>query len=153
MASGLLSLIMLVLSSCMLTGGQNCSLSGTRLLVILVHACTVSICLMHFSCFIFTRTFMHAVTQFHFRNVKILSAESVGGTTPGVRVTWNTTIQPECVAAMRVEFRTISRGPVVATSTTTNTSQTEVIQTSTSRTTHATLSLWRRLLEDTGGRA
>ena len=74
---------------------------------------------------------MHAVLDFHFRNVKILSAESVGGSTPGVRVTWNTTVPPECVASVRVEFRTSSRmnGPVVATYTTTNTSQTEIIQT------------------------
>ena len=75
---------------------------------------------------------MHAVTQFNFRNVKVLSAESVGGTTPGVRVTWNTTVPPECVASVTVEFRlTSSRGPgpVVANYTTTNTSQTEAIQT------------------------
>ena len=72
--------------------------------------------------------FMHAVTQFHFRNVNTVSAESVGGSTPGVRVTWNTTVPPECVASVMVEFRPSSRGPVVATYTTTNTSQTEVIQ-------------------------
>ena len=71
---------------------------------------------------------MHAVTQFHFHTVTV-SAESVGGSTPGVRVTWNTTLPPECVTSVRVEFRTSSRGPVVATYTTTNTSQTEVIQT------------------------
>ena len=81
------------------------------------------------SCFVFTSTFMHAVTRFHFRNVKILSAESVSGSSPGVRVTWNTTVPPECVASVRVEFRTYSCGPVVATYTTTNTSQTDVIQT------------------------
>ena len=73
--------------------------------------------------------YMPAVTQFHFHNVKILSAESVGGSTPGVRVTWNTTIPPECVASVTVEFRTSSYSPVVATYTTTNTSQTVVIQT------------------------
>ena len=44
-------------------------------------------------------------------------------------MTWNTTVPPECVASVRVEFRTSSRSPVVATYTTTNTSQTEVIQT------------------------
>ena len=73
---------------------------------------------------------MHAVTQFHFFTVTV-SAESVGGTTPGARVTWNTTIPPECVAAVRVEFRTSSHilAPVVASNTTANTSQTEVIQT------------------------
>ena len=57
------------------------------------------------------------------------SAESLGGSTPGVRVTWSTTIPPECVASVMVEFRTSSRGPVVSNYTTTNTSQTEVIQT------------------------
>ena len=72
---------------------------------------------------------MHAVTDFDFRNVKTLSVDSVGGSTPGVRVTWNTTLPPECVAAVRVEFRTDSRGPIVATYNTTNTSQTVVIQT------------------------
>ena len=71
---------------------------------------------------------MPAVTQFLFSTV-ILSAESVGGSTPGVRVTWSTTVPPDCVTSVRVEFRTSSRGPVVAIYTTTNTSQTEVIQT------------------------
>ena len=71
---------------------------------------------------------MHAVTQFHLRTVTA-RAESVGGSTPCVRVTWNTTVPPECMTSMRVEFRTSSPGPVVATYTTTNTSQTEVVQT------------------------
>ena len=70
----------------------------------------------------------HAGAQFLLSTVT-LSAESVGGSTPGVRVTWSTTVPPECVASVRVEFRTSSRGPVVVTYTTTNTSQTEVIQT------------------------
>ena len=77
---------------------------------------------------LFTSNFIHAVTQLHFYTVNV-SAESVGGSTPGVRVTWNTTVPPECVTSVRVEFRTSSPGPVVATYTTTNTSQTEVIQT------------------------
>ena len=52
-----------------------------------------------------------------------------GFSTPAARVTWNTTVPPECVASVRVDFRTSSNmGPVVATNTTTNTSQTEVIQ-------------------------
>ena len=52
------------------------------------------------------------------------------GLTPAARVTWSTTVPPECVASARVEFRTGSQsGPVVATNTTTNTSQTEFIQT------------------------
>ena len=71
---------------------------------------------------------INAVTQFHFSTVTV-SAESVGNSTPGVRVTWNTTTPPECVTSVRVEFRTSSRGPVVASNTTTNTSQTVVIQT------------------------
>ena len=71
---------------------------------------------------------MHAVTQFYFFDVTV-SAESVGGSTPSARVTWNTTVPPGCVASVRVEFRTSSPGPVVASNTTTNTSQTEVIQT------------------------
>ena len=70
----------------------------------------------------------HVVVQFHSSTVNV-SAESVDGSTPGVRVTWNTTLPAECVTSVRVEFRTISRGPIVATYTTTNTSQTEVIQT------------------------
>ena len=73
---------------------------------------------------------IHAGVQFHNRDVTV-SAESVGGPTPGVRVTWNTTVPPECVASVRVEFRT-SRNildTAVASNTTTNTSQTEVIQT------------------------
>ena len=71
---------------------------------------------------------MHAVNQFHFHTVTV-GAESVGGSTPGARVTWSTTVPPECVTSVRVEFRTSSPGPVVATYTTTNTSQTEIIQT------------------------
>ena len=71
---------------------------------------------------------MHAVTQFHFFDVTV-SAESVGGSTPGVRVTWRTTVPPECVTYVTVEFRTSNLGPVVASSTTTNASQTEIIQT------------------------
>ena len=57
------------------------------------------------------------------------SAESVDGPTPAARVTWNTTIPPECVASVRVEFRTRSTGPVVATYTTDDTSGTAVVQT------------------------
>ena len=72
---------------------------------------------------------MHAVTQFHSSTIT-LSAESVGGSTPGARVTWSTTVPPDCVTSVRVEFRTSNlAGPVVATYTTTNTSQTEIIQT------------------------
>ena len=55
--------------------------------------------------------------------------ESMNSSTRGARVTWRTTIPPECVASVSVEFRTSSRGPVVATNSTTNRSQTELIQT------------------------
>ena len=71
---------------------------------------------------------MHAVIQFHFHNLTV-SAESVGGSSPGVRVTWNTTVPPQCVTSVRVEFKTSTPGTVVANYTTTNTSQTKVIQT------------------------
>ena len=71
---------------------------------------------------------MHTAAQLSLI-LSTVSAESVGGTTPGVRVTWKTTTPPECVTSVRVEFRNESYGPVVATYTATNTSQTEVIQT------------------------
>ena len=53
----------------------------------------------------------------------------MGDSTPGVKVTWKTTVPSECVKPVRVEFRTNSYDPIVATYTTTNTSQTEIIQT------------------------
>ena len=59
-----------------------------------------------------------------------MNAESVDGISPGARVTWSTTVPRECVASLRVDFRTQSHfGALVATYNTTNTSQTEVIQT------------------------
>ena len=72
---------------------------------------------------------MHAAVQFSLSTVTTVSAESVDGSTPAARVTWNTTAPPQCVASVRVEFRTSIRGPLVATYTTTNISETEVIQT------------------------
>ena len=69
-----------------------------------------------------------AAAQFSSSTVTV-SAESVDGLTPAVRVTWSTTASPECVASVRVNFRTSSPGPIVATNITTNTSQTEFIQT------------------------
>ena len=66
-----------------------------------------------------------AAFQFTLSTV-FMSADSVNGS---VRVTWSTTAPSECVASVRVEFRTNIRGPVVANYTTTNTSVTEVIQT------------------------
>ena len=71
---------------------------------------------------------MHTVVQFVLSAVTV-SAESVDGPTPAARVTWNTTVPPQCVASVRVDFRTQRMGPVVAVNTTTNISQTEVIQT------------------------
>ena len=72
---------------------------------------------------------MHAVTEFH-KFILTASAESVAGSTPGARVTWNTTVPLECVTSVRVEFKLSSPGPIVANYTTTNiSSQTLVIQT------------------------
>ena len=120
MVGGLPSLVVLVLNSCMLVGGQNCSLTtGIPIWLYSLPQMYAVIAILNF---------IYAVTQFHFSTVTV-SAESVGGSIPGVRVTWNTTVPPECVTSIRVEFRTNSRGPVVANYTTTNTSQTEVIQT------------------------
>jgi len=68
---------------------------------------------------------IHTGAQFTLDNV-IARAENVDGPTPTVRVTWNTTVPLECVASVMVEFRTQSS---VVTNTTTNTLQTEVIQT------------------------
>ena len=58
-----------------------------------------------------------------------VSSKSVDGSTPGARVTWSTTVPPECVASVTVEFRTSISGSVVRSYTTTNTSQTQVIVT------------------------
>ena len=58
-----------------------------------------------------------------------LGTESMNSSTYGARVTWRTTVPPECVTSVSVEFRTSSHGPVVATYSTTNRSQTELIQT------------------------
>ena len=52
----------------------------------------------------------------------------MNSSTPGVRVTWNTTTPPECVTSVRVEFRSSPAGSVVTSYTTTNTSGTQVIQ-------------------------
>ena len=72
--------------------------------------------------------FTHADAQFRSSNLT-MRAESVGGSTPAARVTWNTALPPECVTAVTVNFRNNTSGVVVATNTATNTSQTEVIQT------------------------
>ena len=71
---------------------------------------------------------MHAAGQFSLSTVTV-SAESVDGPTPAAKVTWSTTVPPECVTSVRVEFRTSRSGTVVATNTTTNTSEAEFVQT------------------------
>ena len=58
-----------------------------------------------------------------------MNAVREDGPTPGARVTWSTTVPPECVASVTVEFRNSSSGSVVRSYTTTSTSETEVIQT------------------------
>ena len=68
---------------------------------------------------------MHAAADYSLRTVTV-SAEREDGPTPGARVTWNTTVPPECVASVTVEFSSES---VVISYTTTSTSETEVIQT------------------------
>ena len=72
--------------------------------------------------------FTHADAQFLSSTVTV-SAESVGGSTLGVRVTWNTTVPTQCVTSVTVNFRITTNGVLVAKYTTTNTSQTEIIQT------------------------
>ena len=69
---------------------------------------------------------MHSGADFSLLTLTV-SAERVTGSTPGARVTWSTTVPPECVASVRVEFRSWRRGSVVRSYTTTNTSETEVI--------------------------
>ena len=71
---------------------------------------------------------IHADSQFLSSTVTA-SAESVSGPTAGVGVTWNTTLPPECVRFVTVNFRNITNGVLVATNTTTNISETVVIQT------------------------
>ena len=70
-----------------------------------------------------------AATEFSIFSQINASAVSLNGSIPAVRVTWNTTAPPNCVASVRVNFRTSSMGPVVAHYTSTKTSRTAVIQT------------------------
>ena len=73
---------------------------------------------------------MHAAAQFSSPDYTVtVSAESVDGPTPAVKVTWNTTVPPQCVGSVRVNFRTASSGPIVANYTTNSTAETEIIQT------------------------
>ena len=69
---------------------------------------------------------MHAAADYSLLHTPTVRAD---GSTPAARVTWSTTVPPECVASVTVEFRTSSSGSVVRSYTTTNTSETEVIQT------------------------
>ena len=84
---------------------------------------------------------MHAATQFSLSNTVTVSAESVDGSTPAARVTWNTTVPLQCVTSVRVEFRTSSMGPVVASNTTNSASETEIIQTGLQCTTYYYISV------------
>ena len=71
--------------------------------------------------------FTHADAQFLSSNLTV-HAESVSGSTPGARVAWNTTLPPDCVTSVSVNFRTTANGRLEAINSTTNTSQTAVIQ-------------------------
>ena len=101
-----------------------CSLSGSYTCKVYCMQTTLNL----YVIFSTIKFYIHTAAQFALSTVTA-SAESVDGTTPAARVTWSTTIPPQCVASVRVEFRTGSPGPVVASYTTTNTSQTEFIQT------------------------
>ena len=72
--------------------------------------------------------FLIVAAQFALNSVNV-SAENVDGPAPVVRVTWNTTVPPQCVTSVRVDFRTSGHGPVAATYTTNDTSGTAVVQT------------------------
>ena len=75
--------------------------------------------------FVITKT--HTAAQFLLSTFTVSAESVVDGSTPAARVTWSTTVPPQCVSSVTVEFRTSSRGPVVATYTTTNV-QSEVIK-------------------------
>ena len=80
-------------------------------------------------------TTTHTAAEFSLHTVAVsaesvtVGTESMNSSTHGARVMWRTTVPPECVTSVSVEFRTSSRGPVVVTNSTTNRSQTELIQT------------------------
>ena len=74
-------------------------------------------------------TTTHTAVQFLLSTTITVSAESVvDSSSPAARVSWRTTIPPQCIASVTVEFRTSSHGPVAANYTTTNSSQSEVIK-------------------------
>ena len=56
-----------------------------------------------------------------------MSTETVGGSTPGVRVTWSTTVPSKCVASVTVKFKLSEKA--LAHNTTTISAETKVIQT------------------------
>ena len=121
--------VLLVLGSYSWTpaGGQTCSLSGSY--TCKVYCMQTILNFIHvYVIFSTIEFYIHTAIQFS-RSTVTASAESVDRPTPAARVTWSTTVPPECVASVRVEFRNSSTGPVVATYTTNSTSQTEFIQT------------------------
>ena len=71
---------------------------------------------------------MHAAAVFA-DHTPTVSAEREDGSTPGARVTWSTTVPPECAASVTVEFRSSSSRRVMRSYTTTSTSETKIIQT------------------------
>ena len=72
---------------------------------------------------------MYAAAQFALSTVIVRAESVVERSTPGVRVTWRTTVPPECVTSLTVEFRNNgSHGPAAVNYTTTNSSETEIIQ-------------------------
>ena len=75
-----------------------------------------------------TFTIIHVARKCLFHNVT-MSAEREDGSTPGARVTWSSTVPPECVASVTVEFRSSRTKSGMRSYTTNNTSVTEVIQT------------------------
>jgi len=78
-----------------------------------------------------TFTIMHSRTAAaaFSHHTPTVSAEREDGSTPGVRVTWNTTAPPECVASVTVEFSLSRTMSGMESYETTNTSQTQVIVT------------------------
>jgi len=89
-----------------------------------MYGCSCCMCLYMTTTF----TIMHTAADLSLRNVT-MRAERGDSSTPGARVTWSTTVPPECVASVTVTFTPSSSGSVVRFYTTTNTSETEVIQT------------------------
>ena len=73
-------------------------------------------------------TTTHTAVQILISTITVSAESVVDSSTPAARVSWRTTIPPQCIASVTVEFRTSSRGPVVANYTTTNSSQSEVIK-------------------------